>query len=86
MVAVDSRALSFLGIDSALAQHIAHLFIRDAVILFEEQLHLDDMQDTDLFEVNCDQETVLLELVSDDLRSRTSILPIGNRCDLNLRR
>ena len=40
-----------LGIDSSLAQHIAHLFVRDAVILFEEKLHLDDRKDTDHFEV-----------------------------------
>ncbi|CAF0788269.1 unnamed protein product [Rotaria sordida] len=37
-------------IDHLLAQHIAHLFIRDPLILFEEQLHLDDTKDTDLFE------------------------------------
>ncbi|CAF4414398.1 unnamed protein product, partial [Rotaria magnacalcarata] len=29
------------GIDHILAQHIAHLFVRDSVALFEEQLHLD---------------------------------------------
>ncbi|CAF0741062.1 unnamed protein product [Adineta steineri] len=38
------------GIDHLLAQHIAHLFIRDTVILFEENLHLDDTKDTDHFE------------------------------------
>jgi hypothetical protein len=40
-----------LGIDHILAQHIAHLFVRDPVSLFEEQLHLDDTRDTDHFEV-----------------------------------
>ncbi|CAF2137942.1 unnamed protein product [Rotaria magnacalcarata] len=38
------------GIDHILAQHIAHLFVRDSVALFEEQLHLDDTKDTDHFE------------------------------------
>ncbi|CAF3551830.1 unnamed protein product [Rotaria sp. Silwood1] len=38
------------GIDHLLAQHIAHIFIRDPLILFEEMLHLDDTKDTDLFE------------------------------------
>ncbi|CAF5157148.1 unnamed protein product, partial [Rotaria sp. Silwood1] len=37
-------------IDHLLAQHIAHIFIRDPLILFEEMLHLDDTKDTDLFE------------------------------------
>lgn len=34
-----------------LAQHLAHLFVRDTVTLFEEKLNLDDTQDTDHFEV-----------------------------------
>ena len=41
----------FIGIDHILAQHVAHLFVRDTVTLFEETLHLDDTQDTDHFEV-----------------------------------
>lgn len=48
-------ALSFcflsLGIDHLLSQHIAHLFVRDTLTLFEEKLNLDDTQDTDHFEV-----------------------------------
>jgi hypothetical protein len=45
--------LSFfsIGIDDLLAQHIAHLFIRDPVILFEEKIHLDDTKAADHFEV-----------------------------------
>ena len=43
--------VSVTGIDHALAQHIAHLFIRDPVILFSEKLHLNDAKDTDHFEV-----------------------------------
>ena len=38
-------------IDHLLAQHIAHLFIRDSVSLFSEKVHQDDEQDTDHFEV-----------------------------------
>ena len=41
-----------VGIDHALAQHIAHLFIRDPVSLFSEKINQDDSQDTDHFEVS----------------------------------
>ncbi|KAB0804942.1 hypothetical protein PPYR_01912 [Photinus pyralis] len=37
-------------IDHLLAQHIAHLFIRDTVSLFSERVNQDDEQDTDHFE------------------------------------
>ncbi|XP_029670928.1 glutamate--cysteine ligase catalytic subunit isoform X1 [Formica exsecta] len=37
-------------IDHLLAQHIAHLFIRDSVSLFSEKVHQDDLEDTDHFE------------------------------------
>lgn len=37
-------------IDHLLAQHIAHLFIRDTVSLFSEKVHQNDEQDTDHFE------------------------------------
>lgn len=39
------------GIDKLLAQHIAHLFIRDSVSLFSEKVHQNDLEDTDHFEV-----------------------------------
>lgn len=39
-------------IDHLLAQHIAHLFIRDTVSLFSEKVHQDDENDTDHFEVS----------------------------------
>ena len=39
------------GIDHLLAQHIAHLFIRDPVSVFAEKINLDDSVDTDHFEV-----------------------------------
>ncbi|XP_036143230.1 glutamate--cysteine ligase isoform X4 [Monomorium pharaonis] len=38
------------GIDHLLAQHIAHLFIRDSVSLFSEKVHQNDLEDTDHFE------------------------------------
>ncbi|XP_063298999.1 glutamate--cysteine ligase catalytic subunit [Pelobates fuscus] len=38
------------GIDHLLAQHIAHLFIRDPLTLFEEKIHLDDVNESDHFE------------------------------------
>jgi len=40
------------GIDHLLAQHIAHLFIRDPISVFEEKVNLDDEVDTDHFEVS----------------------------------
>lgn len=38
------------GIDHLLAQHVAHLFIRDSVSLFSERVHQNDEEDTDHFE------------------------------------
>ncbi|KRF80633.1 uncharacterized protein Dvir_GJ16625 [Drosophila virilis] len=38
------------GIDHLLAQHVAHLFIRDTVSLFSEKVHQNDKEDTDHFE------------------------------------
>ncbi|XP_069091896.1 glutamate--cysteine ligase catalytic subunit [Pleurodeles waltl] len=38
------------GIDHLLAQHIAHLFIRDPLTLFEEKICLDDDKESDHFE------------------------------------
>ncbi|XP_025746335.1 glutamate--cysteine ligase catalytic subunit isoform X2 [Callorhinus ursinus] len=38
------------GIDHLLAQHVAHLFIRDPLTLFEEKIHLDDANESDHFE------------------------------------
>lgn len=38
------------GIDSLLAQHVAHLFIRDPISVFSEKVHQNDEEDTDHFE------------------------------------
>lgn len=37
-------------IDPLLAQHVAHLFVRDTISLFSEKIHQDDEHDTDHFE------------------------------------
>lgn len=42
------------GIDCLLAQHVAHLFIRDSVSLFSEKINQNDEEDTDHFEVCID--------------------------------
>jgi len=44
--------VTVVGIDHLLAQHIAHLFIRDPVSVFREKIELDDAVDTDHFEVS----------------------------------
>lgn len=38
------------GIDHLLAQRVAHLFIKDPLTLFEEKIHLDDVNESDHFE------------------------------------
>lgn len=38
------------GVDSSLAKHIAHLFIRDPLVIYSERIHLDDTKETDHFE------------------------------------
>lgn len=39
------------NIPKTLAQHIAHLFIRDPLVLFKEKLDIDDTKESDHFEV-----------------------------------
>jgi hypothetical protein len=39
------------GIDELLSKHIAHLFIRDPIVIFSELLDQDDSKSTDHFEV-----------------------------------
>uniref|UniRef100_A0A8C7S6M9 Glutamate--cysteine ligase n=1 Tax=Oncorhynchus mykiss TaxID=8022 RepID=A0A8C7S6M9_ONCMY len=45
-----NKQLLDAGIDKLLAQHIAHLFIRDPLSLFEENIYLDDENESDHFE------------------------------------
>ena len=42
----------FTGLDKVLAEHIAHLFIRDLLSLFSEKLELDNTVGVDHFEVS----------------------------------
>jgi hypothetical protein len=67
---------SSIGIDPVLAQHVAHLFIRDTVILFEEKLHLDDTKDADHFEV---KNFLLIYFFYKFTFFRISIQQIGNQ-------
>lgn len=39
------------GVDELLARHVAHLFIRDPLVIFKELLDQDDLVSTDHFEV-----------------------------------
>lgn len=43
--------LKSANIDHQMAQHVAHLFIRDTVSLFNEKVHQDDTVEMDHFEV-----------------------------------
>ncbi|KAI6141722.1 glutamate-cysteine ligase-domain-containing protein [Pisolithus tinctorius] len=47
--AIKDRLLSH-GIDEMLSKHIAHLFIRDPLIIFSETIHQDDSSSVDHFE------------------------------------
>lgn len=52
-VLYDQKVLQTLidgGVDDLLAQHVAHLFIRDPVSLFQEKIHQSTDEDTDHFE------------------------------------
>jgi len=40
------------GVDRVLAQHVAHLFIRDHLILFEGSIHQDPEKESGHFDVN----------------------------------
>jgi len=49
---IHSLYIRFVGIDELLARHVAHLFIRDPLVIFEELLEQAD-DDSDHFEVFC---------------------------------
>jgi len=42
--------LTEAGIDLTLARHVAHLFVRDPLVIHQDRLHLDDAVDTEHFE------------------------------------
>lgn len=52
-----------VGIDDLLARHMAHLFIRDPLVIFSELIDQDDTTSMDHFEV-CDFQ-LLAALLSD---------------------
>ena len=47
----DKRRCVEPGIDSTLAKHISHLFIRDPIVIFSETIDQDDENSNDHFEV-----------------------------------
>jgi glutamate--cysteine ligase catalytic subunit len=50
---VDEAAMATLlaaGVDKTLARHVAHLFVRDPLVIFSERIHLADSENTDHFE------------------------------------
>lgn len=69
-------------IDHLLAQHIAHLFIRDSVSLFSEKVHQNDEEDTDHFEVIVATEGNYSFLIF-FYNSRIYNQPTGKPCDSN---
>ena len=38
------------GVDAALARHIAHLFVRDPLVIFDDAIEVDDTKTTEHFE------------------------------------
>lgn len=47
------------GIDELLANHIAHLFIRDPLVIFSETVDQDDEMSADHFEVSLGDAEVI---------------------------
>ena len=47
----DKRRCVDPGIDSILAKHVSHLFIRDPIVIFSETIDQDDENSNDHFEV-----------------------------------
>jgi len=76
------------GIDRLLAQHIAHLFIRDPVSLFSEKVHQDNSKDSDHFEVR--EYTAIASICLSswvylfELICRIFNRQIGKQCDSSL--
>ena len=50
-------------VDELLAQHIAHLFIRDSISLFSEKIEQDDTRELDHFEVIFNYLFIILFLI-----------------------
>jgi glutamate--cysteine ligase catalytic subunit len=44
------RVYVYAGVDETLARHVAHLFVRDPLVIFKEKVELDDSTHMDHFE------------------------------------
>jgi hypothetical protein len=66
-----------VGIDELLSKHIAHLFIRDPIVIFSELVDQDDSKSTDHFEVCFDLDTLCAGYILTYSSNRTSNLPTG---------
>jgi Glutamate-cysteine ligase len=72
--------MRYSGIDELLSKHIAHLFIRDPIVIFSELVEQDDSESTDHFEV-CFILKHSARFMIDIYAGRTSSQPIGKLCD-----
>ena len=66
-----------VGIDELLSKHIAHLFIRDPIVIFSELIDQDDSKSTDHFEVYFNLATLCADHILTCSFNRTSNLPTG---------
>jgi hypothetical protein len=66
-----------VGIDELLSKHIAHLFIRDPIVIFSELVDQDDSKSTDHFEVCFNLATLYGYNILTCSFNRTSNLPTG---------
>jgi len=66
-----------VGIDELLSKHIAHLFIRDPIVIFSELIDQDDSKSTDHFEVYFNLATLYADYILTCSFNRTSNLPTG---------
>lgn len=84
LFAVFSSALycTVAGIDKLLAQHIAHLFIRDPLSLFQEKIHLDDENESDHFEVKLTSDFYCSSKLKIARQQQMSILDQCTLCGL----
>ena len=63
--------------DELLSKHIAHLFIRDPIVIFSELVDQDDSKSTDHFEVCFNLAALCTGYILTCLFNRTSNLPTG---------
>ena len=66
-----------VGLDELLSKHVAHLFIRDPIVIFSELVDQDDSKSTDHFEVCLILATLYADQVLTYSFNRTSNLRTG---------